>query len=76
MEASPEVVSAAEDEVGAGVKRGPHPAQAAVTAGALQTVLVPEPVQGLQHEAVPDFPITAGTASGLLSGLKGHERHT
>ena len=72
----PEVVPAAEDEVGPGVERGSDAAQAAVAAGALQTVLVPEPVQRLQHEAVPDPAVTAGTSSRFLSGLEGHERHT
>lgn len=75
-EAVPQVVSAAEDEVGPGVQGGAHPAQAATTAVTLQTVLMPEPVQCLQHEAVPDFLITASTASRLLSGLEGHDRHT
>lgn len=72
----PQIVPTAEDEVGPGVEGRAHPAQAAVTAGTLQTVLVPVPVQGLQHEAVPDLPIAAGTAPRLLSGLEGHERHT
>lgn len=40
----PQVVSATEDEIGPGVQGGAHPAQAAVTAGAFQTVLMPEPV--------------------------------
>lgn len=74
--AVPQVVPAAEDEVGSGVEGGAHPAQAAVTAGTLQTVLMPVPVQRLQHEAVPDLPVAAGTTSRLLSGLEGHERHT
>lgn len=39
-----QVVSAAEYEVGPGVEGGAHPAQAAVTAGTLQTVLMPVPV--------------------------------
>lgn len=72
----PQVVPAAEDEVGPGVEGGAHPAQAAVTASTFQTVLMPVPVQRLQHEAVPDLPVAAGTAPRLLSGLEGHERHT
>lgn len=76
VEGLPQVVPAAEDEVGPGVEGGAHPAQAAVTAGALQTVLVPVPVQRLQHEAVPDLPVAAGAAPRLLSGLEGHEGHT
>ena len=76
MAAVPQVVPAAEDEVGPGVEGGAHAAQAAVTAGTLQTVLMPVPVQRLQHEAVPDLPVAAGAASRLLSGLEGHERHT
>lgn len=72
----PQVVPAAQDEVGPGVEGGAHPAQAAVAAGTLQTVLVPVPVQRLQHEAVPDLPIAAGAAPRLLSGLEGHQRHT
>lgn len=72
----PQIVSAAEDEVGPSVECGAHPAQAAVTAGTLQTVLVPVPVQGLQHEAVPDLPVAAGAAPRLLSRLEGNEGHT
>lgn len=72
----PQVVPAAKDEVRPGVEGGAHPAQAAVTAGTLQAVLVPVPVQRLQHEAVPDLPVAAGTAPRLLSGLEGHQRHT
>ena len=71
----PQVVPAAEDEVGAGVEGGAHAAQVAVAAGALQTVLVPVPVQRLQHEAVPDLPVAAGAAPRFFSGLEGHERH-
>lgn len=41
MGAVPQVVSAAKDEVGPGVECGAQPAQAAVTAGTLQTVLMP-----------------------------------
>lgn len=37
----PQVVTPAQDEVGLGVERGAHLAQAAVTAGALEAVLVP-----------------------------------
>lgn len=44
MEAIPQVVSAAEDEICPGVQGGSDSAQAAVTAGTLQTVLMPEPV--------------------------------
>lgn len=44
VEDVPQVVSATEDEIGPGVQGGAHPAQAAVTAGAFQTVLMPEPV--------------------------------
>lgn len=72
----PQVVPAAEDEVGPGVEGGAHPAQVAVAAGTLQTVLVPVSVQCLQHEAVSDLPVAAGAAPRLLSGLEGHERHT
>lgn len=72
----PEVVPAAQDEVGPGVEGGAHAAQAAVAAGALQAVLVPVPVQRLQHEAVPDLPVAAGAAPRLLPGLEGHQRHT
>lgn len=71
----PQVVPAAEDEVGPGVEGGAQPAQAAVAAGALEAVLVPVPVQGLQHEAVPDPPVAAGAAPRLLPGLEGHEGH-
>lgn len=38
----PEVVPFAEYKVGLGVQRGPDFAQAAITAAAFQTVLVPE----------------------------------
>lgn len=72
----PQVVPAAQDEVCPGVEAGAHPAQAAVAAGALEAVLVPEPVQRLQHEAVPDLPVAAGAAPRLLPGLEGHQRHT
>lgn len=68
----PQVIPAAQDEVGPGVEGGAHPAQAAVAAGALEAVLVPVPVQRLQHEAVPDLPVAAGAAPRLLSGLEGH----
>ena len=62
----PQVVPAAEDEVGPGVEGGAQPSQAAVAAGALQAVLVPVPVQRLQHEAVADLPVAAGAAPRLL----------
>lgn len=75
-EGLPQVVPAAEDKVGPGVEGGAHPAQAAVAAGTLQAVLVPVPVQRLQHEAVADLPVAAGAAPRLLSGLEGHEGHT
>ena len=44
----PQVVSAAQDEVGLGVEGGAHLAQAAVAAGALEAVLVPVLVQSFQ----------------------------
>lgn len=72
----PQIVPTTEDEVGPRVECRAHPAQAAVTAGTLQTVLVPIPVQGLQHEAISNPPVAAGAAPRLLSGLEGHERHT
>lgn len=72
---SPEVVPAAEDEVGPGVEGGAQPAQPAVAAGTLEAVLVPEAVQRLQHEAVPDPPVAAGAAPRLLPGLEGHQGH-
>lgn len=72
---SPEVVPAAEDEVGPGVQGGAQPAQPAVTAGTLEAVLVPEAVQRLQHEAVPYPPVAAGAAPRLLPGLEGHQGH-
>lgn len=40
----PQVVPAAEDEICPGVQGGADSAQAAVAAGTLQTVLMPEPV--------------------------------
>ena len=45
----PEVVPLAEQQVALGVERLPHLAQPRVTAAALQTLLVPVQVQGLQH---------------------------
>ena len=50
----PEVVPPAEQQVGLGEERGAHLAQAAVAAGALEAVLVPELVQGLQQVPLPD----------------------
>lgn len=70
-----EVVPAAEDEVGPGVEGGAQPAQPTVAAGALEAVLVPEAVQRLEHEAVPDPPVAAGAAPRLLPGLEGHQGH-
>ena len=48
----PEVVSLAEEEVPLGVEAVAHLAQPGVTAAALETVLVPEHVQGLQAENI------------------------
>lgn len=72
----PQVVPAAEDEVSAGVEGGAHPAQVAVTAGTLEAVLMPVPVQRLQHETVSDLAVASGAAPRLLSGLERHQRHT
>ena len=46
---SPEVISLAEDEVPLGEERGADLAEAAVAAAALEAVLVPVHVQGLQQ---------------------------
>lgn len=76
LEMVPKVVPTAEDKVGSGVEGRAHPAQPAIAAGTLETVLVPVAVQRLEHEAVPDLPVAPGTASSLLSGLEGHQGHT
>lgn len=71
----PQVVSAAQDEVGLGVEGGAHLAQAAVAAGALEAVLVPVLVQRLQQVAVLDLAVTAGATFLLPFGLDGQHRH-
>lgn len=68
---SPQVVPPAQDEVGLGVERGAHLAQPAVAAGALQAVLVPVLVQGLEQVAVLDLPVAAGAAFWLGVRLDG-----
>lgn len=72
----PEVVPPAQDEVGFGVERGAHLAQAAVAAGTLEAVLVPVLVQGLQQVAVLDLPVAAGTAFWLRVRLDGEHLYT
>ena len=72
----PQVVTPAQDEVGLGVERGAHLAQAAVTAGALEAVLVPVLVQRLQQVAVLDLAVAARAALLLPFGLDGEHRHT
>ena len=52
VQASPEIVPLAEEEVALGVEAVAHLAQSAVAAPALETVLVPEHVQGLQMENI------------------------
>ena len=72
----PQVVPAAEDEVGPGVEGGAHPAQAAVTAGTFETVLMPVFVQGLEQVAVFNLAIAASTPLLFPFGLDGEHRHT
>lgn len=72
----PQVVAPAQDEVGLGVERGAHLAQAAVAAGALEAVLVPVLVQRLQQVAVLDLAVAARAALLLPFGLDGEHRHT
>lgn len=57
----PQVVSATQDKVGFGVQGGAHLPQSAVTAGTLQTVLMPVFVQGLQKIPVFDLTVAAST---------------
>lgn len=72
----PQVVPPTEDEVGFGVERGAHLAQPAVAAGALQAVLVPVLIKGLQQVAVLDLPVAAGTAFWLGVRLDGEHLYT
>lgn len=65
-----------EDEVGSGVEGGAHVTQATVTAGTLQTVLVPVPVQSLEHKAVHDPPVAPGADPRLPFGLERHKGDT
>lgn len=73
---APQVVAAAQDEVGLGVEGGAHLAQAAVAAGTLEAVLVPVLVQRLQQVAVLDLAVATCTAFLLPFGLDGQHRHT
>lgn len=70
----PKVVPLAEDEVRLRVERGPHFAEPAVAAPALEAVLVPEEVQGLEEVALGDGLAAAGallrtSARRRLGGL-------
>ena len=49
---SPEIIPLAEEEVPLGVEAVAHLTQPGVTAAALEAVLVPEHVQGLQAENI------------------------
>lgn len=72
----PQVVPATEDEVGFRVEGGAHLPQAAVAAGALQAVLVPVFVQGLEQVAVFNLAIAARAPLLFPFGLDGEHRHT
>lgn len=61
----PQIVSAAEDEIGLRVQGGAHFPQSAVAAGALQAVLMPVLVQGLQKIPVLDLSVAASTTFRL-----------
>lgn len=71
----PQVVAAAQDEVGLSVEGGAHLAQAAVAAGTLEAVLMPVLVQRLQQVAVLDLAVATRTALLLPFGLDGQHRH-
>lgn len=72
----PQVVPATEDEVGFCVKGGAHLPQTAVAAGALETVLMPVFVQGLEQVAVFNLAIAASTPLLFPFGLDREHRHT
>lgn len=72
----PQVVLVTEDEVGSGVEGGAHVTQATVTTGTLQTVLVPVPVQSLEHKAVHDPPVAPCADPRLPFGLERHKGDT
>lgn len=72
----PQVVTPAQDEVGLGVECGAHLAQAAVTAGTLEAVLMPVLVQRLQQVPVLDLAVAACTALLLPFRLDGEHGHT
>lgn len=56
----PQVVALAENQVGLRVAGGADLAESAVAAGALKTVLVPEQVQGVQHEPAREERVRLG----------------
>ena len=70
--ASPEIVPLAEEEVALGVEAVAHLAQSAVAAPALETVLVPEHVQGLQSKSESDHVqgLTSVIMPEYVQGLK------
>lgn len=72
----PQVVTPAQDEIGLGVESGAHLAQATVTAGTLEAVLMPVLVQCLQQVSVLDLAVAACTALLLPLRLDGEHRHT
>lgn len=57
---SPQIVPLAEHQVALRVEGGAHLAQAAVTAAALEAVLVPQHVEGSQQVAILDVLATSG----------------
>ena len=67
---SPEVISLAEDEVPLGEERGADLAEAAVAAAALETVLVPEHVQSLQHHNVSPAQQHNGYCTKCLKNMR------
>ena len=68
----PEVISPAEDQVGSCVESGAFLTEATITAGTLETVFMPVSVYSLEHEAVLDPPLAAGTALRLSICIKIH----
>ena len=56
----PQIVALAQHEIPFGVERRSHLAQSAVTAAALETVLVPEKVESSQQKSVLDVLSAAG----------------
>lgn len=72
----PQIVTPAQDEVGLGVESGSYLAQAAVTTGTLEAVLMPILVQCLQQVPVLDLAVAACTALLLPFRLDGEHRHT